>query len=218
MELKKRVVIAEDHPIFREGLRSLLSGMQEFEIVGEAADGLEAVECVERLQPDLLLIDLSMPRMSGVEAIQQIKSRAPETKTLALTVHKDEEYIVAALEAGVDGYVLKDANRSELIGAIQTVLEGKPYLSPAVSEKVIKGYLKGLKKVDVTLSDTVLTEREQEVLRLIAGGMTNKTIADQLFISIKTVERHRANIMTKLNLHTPQGLTLYAIEKGIINP
>lgn len=217
MERKSRVVIAEDHPIFREGLRSLLSSMEEYEIVEEVEDGVDAVECVERLRPHLILIDLSMPRMGGVEAIQEIKSRFPETKALALTVHKDEEYIVAALEAGVDGYVLKDANRAELITAIQTVLDGKPYLSPAVSEKVIQGYLKGVKKSDATGTESALTDREREVLKLVAGGLTNKMIADHLFISIKTVERHRANIMGKLDLHTPQALTVYALEKGLIS-
>jgi len=216
METKIRVVIAEDHPIFKEGLKALLPSNMGFEIVGEAEDGVEAVRCVEDLKPDLVLMDLSMPRKSGVEAIKEIKGKAPEIKILALTAHSDEEYIVAAFQAGADGYVLKDAKRSEVVAAIETVLTGRPYLSPGISEKMISGYLRGMKPADEPSSASVLSQRELEVLKLIAEGCTNKAVADRLFISVKTVEKHRANIMAKLDLHTPQALTAYALQNKLI--
>ena len=217
MEEKYRVVIVEDHSIFREGLRALLSSTLNVEIVGEAEDGAEAVRCVEELLPDLVLMDLSLPRMSGVEAITKIKERSPGIRMLALTVHMDEEYIMAAFKAGADGYVLKDANRAELITAIETIMGGKPYLSPSISEKVIKGFLKGVQVPNAPTVDDTLTQREVEVLKLVAEGHSNKKIADILFISVKTVERHRANLMAKLDLHSPQALTTYALERGLLN-
>jgi DNA-binding NarL/FixJ family response regulator len=218
MDEKRRVVIVEDHSIFREGIRALLSSVLSFEIVGEAEDGVEGVRIVEELTPDFVLMDLSLPRMSGVEAIEKIKERSPDTRILALTVHMDEEYIVAAFQAGADGYVLKDANRTELITAIETIMAGKPYLSPGISEKVIKGFLRGVKVSggDQPIDET-LTQREREVLVLVAEGHSNKAIAERLFISVKTVERHRANLMAKLDLHTPQALTAYAFERGLLN-
>lgn len=217
MEEKIRVVIVEDHPIFREGLRVLLSATLNFEVVGEAEDGVAAVQCVEEFAPGLILMDLSLPKMSGVEAITKIKEKSQDTKILALTVHMDEEYILAAFQAGADGYVLKDANRAELVTAIEAIMAGKPYLSPSISDKVIKGFLKGGKAQSTEPIDAGLTHRELEVLKLVAEGHTNKMIADRLFISVKTVERHRANLMAKLDLHTPQALTAYAFEKGLIS-
>ena len=145
MKEESRIVIAEDHTILREGLRSLLSSEPELRVVGEAKDGREAIRRVEQLEPDLILMDLSMPRMNGVEAIREIKNRIPETKVLALTVHKAEEFVLEVLQAGADGYVLKDASSEELVMAIRSVLEGQRYLSPAVSQMVIEGYLAGRK-------------------------------------------------------------------------
>jgi DNA-binding NarL/FixJ family response regulator len=217
MKEKHRVVIAEDYTILREGLRALLSSDPVFEIVGEAADGREAIECVERLKPAVVLMDLSMPRMNGMDAIREIKRRSAATKILVLTVHKAEEYILSTLKAGADGYVLKDAHQAELMMAIKSVLSGKHFISPAISEKVIDGYLDGRKIFKTRTSWDTLTHREREILKLIAEGYKNKKIADLLCISVKTVEKHRANLMQKLDLHNTSALTTLALEKGLIS-
>ena len=216
MGLKSRIVLAEDHTILREGLRMLLSSHPDLEVVGEAADGRDAIQCVEDAAPDLVLLDLSMPRMDGMDAIREISKRSPETKILALTVHKAEEYVLAALQAGADGYALKDATQAELLSAIRSVLAGKRYLSPGVSEKVIEGYLAGKKARPTKTPWDSVTAREREVLKLIAEGHKNKEIAEILCISVKTVEKHRSNIMEKLDLHNVSDLTAYAIERGIV--
>lgn len=210
-------MIAEDHTILREGLRALLSSDPDFEIVGEAEDGRVAIRCVETLLPDLVLMDLSMPRMNGLEAIKDIKKQSPDTKIVALTVHKAEEYILATLKAGADGYVLKDAHHSELVLALKNVLSGKRYLSPGISEKVIEGYLEGRKTLKPASSYDTLTQREREILKLIAEGYKNKEVADYLCISLKTVEKHRANLIKKLDLHNAAALTAFAMEKGLVN-
>jgi DNA-binding NarL/FixJ family response regulator len=213
---KKRIVIAEDYTILREGLRALLSSNPDLEIVGEAQDGQGAIRSVETSKPDLVLMDLSMPRMNGMDALREIKKRVPDAKVLVLTVHKTEEYILAALQAGADGYVLKDASYEELGMAIKNVLNGKHFISPGISEKLIEGYLKG-QKVEKTISPwDSLTQREREILKMIAEGSKNKEIAEYLCISAKTVEKHRANLMKKLDLHNIQTLTALAIEKGLI--
>jgi two-component system response regulator NreC len=217
MKEKQRIVIAEDHTILREGLRALISSNPDFDIVGEAEDGRDAIRCVEKLTPDLILLDLSMPRMNGMEAIKEIKKQCPETKILVLTVHRTEEYILATLRAGANGYVLKDATHAELLMAIKNVLMGKRYLSPGVSEKVIEGYLEGRKTLRSSTPWDTLTQREREVLKLIAEGYKNKEIADYLYISVKTVEKHRANLMRKLDLHNTPSLTAFAMEKGLVN-
>ncbi|KPJ78892.1 MAG: histidine kinase [Deltaproteobacteria bacterium SG8_13] len=218
MEPKHSIVIAEDHTILRDGLQAMLSFYPEFDVVGTAGDGLEAIRRVETHQPDLLLVDLSMPRMSGMDAIRDVKKRFPQTRIIALTVHKTDEYILATLQAGADAYILKDACREELILAIRTVLEGNPYLSPGVSQKVIEGYLDGKKQgAPVTAYDS-LSAREKEVLKLIAEGYKNREIAELLCISLKTVEKHRANLMKKLDLHNAAALTYLALEKGLVTP
>jgi DNA-binding NarL/FixJ family response regulator len=216
MSPKVRIVIAEDHTIIREGLRSLLSSNPNFEIVGEAEDGREAIRCVEKLKPDLILTDLSMPRMNGMEAIKEIRRISPVTKILVLTVHKAEEYILATFRAGADGYLLKDSTHTELVMAVKKVLSGKRYISPEISEKVIEGYLEGKKTLKSRTSWETLTQREREILKLIAEGYKNKEIANDLCISVKTVEKHRANLMEKLDLHSIQALTAFAIEKGLV--
>ena len=217
MNQKVRIVIAEDHTILREGLRSLLSSEPNFEIVGEAEDGREAIKCVEKFRPDLILTDLSMPRMNGMEAIEEIKRQSPKTKVLVLTVHKAEEYILATFRAGANGYLLKDSTHAELVMAVKKVLSGKQYISPEISEKVIEGYLEGKKTLKSQTSWETLTQREREILKLIAEGYKNKEIAEDLCISVKTVEKHRANLMEKLDLHSIQALAAFAIEKGLVS-
>jgi DNA-binding NarL/FixJ family response regulator len=217
MDKKFRIIIAEDHTIVREGLRALLSSDPNFEVVGEVEDGREAIRVTERLEPDLVLMDLSMPRMSGMEAIREIKRRCPQTKVIVLTVHKTEEYVLASLDAGAEGYVLKDASHAELGMCIKHVIQGKRYLSPEVSDKVINGYLDGKKTLKPSTVWDTLTQREREILKLIAEGYKNKEIADYLCISIKTVEKHRANLMGKLDLHSASALTAFAIEKGLVS-
>jgi two-component system response regulator NreC len=216
MSTKRRVVIAEDHTILREGLRALLSGEPDFEVVGEAKDGQEAIRMVEKLEPNLILMDLSMPRMNGLDAIREIKKQSADTKILVLTVHKTDEYILATLQAGADGYLLKDSTHTELGMAIRTVLGGKFYLSPGISEKIIEGYLAGNKPSKSTTPWETLTARERGILKLIAEGYKNKDIAEYLCISVKTVEKHRANLMQKLDLHSVSALTALAIEKGLV--
>jgi DNA-binding NarL/FixJ family response regulator len=217
VKTRQRIVIAEDYTILREGLRSLLSSHPEFEIVGEAEDGQEAIRSVEKLKPDLALMDLSMPRMNGMDAIKEIKKRSPETKVLVLTVHKTEEYIHAAFQSGADGYILKDSTHAELGMAIKHILEGKRYISPGISESLIEGYLEGRKKGKPPSAWDTLTQREREILKLIAEGYKNKAIGEYLCISVKTVEKHRANLMKKLDLHNIQSLTALALEKGLVN-
>ena len=216
MAQKRKIVVAEDHKILREGLKSLLRTIEDLEIIGEAADGLEAIRCVEKYHPELLLLDLSMPKMNGISVIRDIKSRFPETKILVLTIHDSEDYILEAFHAGLDGYCLKDANYSELLNAIRSVLDGKTYLSPTISEKVLTGFLGDRKTLKSRSSWETLTYREREVLKLVGEGYKNKEISDYLFISAKTVEKHRSNIMRKLDVHTASALTAIAIERGLV--
>jgi two-component system response regulator NreC len=216
MSEKRRILIAEDHTIMREGLRALLNSDPEFEVVGEAEDGLEAVKAVQRLKPDLVIMDLSMPKMNGVGAIREIKRASPQTKIVVLTVHRNEEYILASFQAGSDGYVLKYASHEELVSAIRTVSKGQPYLSPAVSAVVLEAYLESQRGIEGRSPCRSLTPRETELLKLVAEGYKNKQIAELLGISVKTVERHRANLMKKLDLHSGPALTAFAVEAGLI--
>jgi DNA-binding NarL/FixJ family response regulator len=213
---KKGVLIAEDHTIIREGLRSLLSSHPDLEVVGEAGDGREAIRHAEKLSPALILMDLSMPRMGGIEAIREIKKSRPQIKILALTVNDSEEHVLAALKAGADGYILKDSTRVELVEAMQNVLAGKRVLSPSISEKVIEGYLATKMAGSLQTPWDTLTNREREILKLIGEGNKSKEIADYLCISLHTVEKHRSNLMEKLNLHSVSALTSYAAEKGLV--
>jgi DNA-binding NarL/FixJ family response regulator len=216
MTEKHRMVIAEDHTILREGLKALLASDPGLEVVGEARDGQEAIRAAEKLKPHLILMDLSMPRMNGLDAIREIRKSSPQTKILILTVHKTDEYIQAALEAGANGYVLKDSGHNELSLAIRNVLEGKYFISPEISGKIIGGYLQGKRPDKLLTPWETLTLRERSILKLIAEGYRNKDIADFLCISVKTVEKHRANLMQKLDLHNISDLTALAIEKGLI--
>ncbi len=213
---KHKVIIAEDHAILRDGLRALLSSQPDLQIVAEAENGLEAVQVARLHRPSLILIDLTMPLTNGTEAIRRIKRRYPEIKIIVLTIHKTEEYIRAALKAGADGYVLKDDSSSELIIAIRNVLRNKKYLSPGISNRVVIGYLAGPNQSSAQGQLTTLTEREREILKLIAEGKKNKEIAAYLSVSLKTVEKHRSNLMKKLDLHSGPALTAYAFENGLL--
>jgi DNA-binding NarL/FixJ family response regulator len=217
MNIKKKIFIAEDHQLFREGLKSLLVSSGEYEMVGEARNGLEAVRLVKKTMPDLLLLDLSMPKMSGISVINEIKSIYPEVKILALTIHESDEYVLEAFNAGADGYCIKDASRQELLVAIRNVLEGKKYISPGIADSVMEGYLEGRKRLKEKTAWDTITQREKEVLKLLGEGYKNKEIAELLHISVKTVEKHRANIMKKLDLHNAAALTAYAIEKNLVS-
>lgn len=216
MSKKQRILIVEDHTLLRAGLRALLTQDPDIEIVGEADNGRDAVQSIGTLTPHLVLMDLSMPGMNGIEAIRDIKRRYPETRVLVLTIHKTDEYIHESLRAGADGYILKDATHDELRVAIRSVLNGKTYLSPDISGKVINGYLGTGSSPGPSSAWDSLTHREREVLKLVAEGHPNKYIADYFCLSVKTVEKHRSNLMKKLDLHNASTLTAYAIEKGLV--
>ncbi len=211
-----RIVIVEDHRILREGLNMILSSNNNVNVVGEADNGLDGIRCVNELKPDLVLLDLSMPKMNGLDAISEIKIKHPDIRIMILTHHKTEEYVFEALKAGADGYVLKDATRVELLLAVENILEGKKFISPGVSGNLVSGYLEGKKPLNANTSLNSLTQREKQILKLIAEGHKNRAIADLLCISIKTVEKHRANLMKKLSLHNVSELTTFAIEKGMV--
>lgn len=213
---KQRILLAEDHAILREGIRSLLASEPNLEIVGEAEDGLQAVAQAKALQPDLIIIDLSMPLMNGTEAIKQIHRRDPQTLVIVMTVHKSDEHVRAALDAGAAGYLLKDDTHHDLLAAIRSVTAGGTYLSPKICGRVVSGYLGQGSAQGVGVPWDTLTDREREVVKLVAEGHKNREIGECLCISMKTVEKHRANVMKKLNLRSASGLTAYAIENGLL--
>jgi len=216
MEPKKQIFIVEDHRLFREGLKAMLSPSQEYEIIGEAEDGLEAIRLIKKQKPDLVLLDLSMPRMNGLSVLREIKGSMPEVKILVLSIHESDQYVLQAFEAKADGYAIKDSSREELRVAIRSVLEGKKYISPGVADNVMEGYLDGRKTLKTKSALDTVTEREKEILKLLGEGYQNKEIADLVHISVKTVEKHRANIMAKLDLHNAAALTAFAFEHGLI--
>ncbi|MFI4940501.1 MAG: response regulator [Burkholderiales bacterium] len=217
MNGKRRIMIVENHTLLRAGLRMLLAQDEDLEVVGESDNGRDAIKMAIKLMPHLILTDLNMPGMNGIEATRAIKMLLPDTKVLVLTVHKTDEYIHESLKAGADGYILKDATHNELSVAIHSILNGKTYLSPDISEKVINGYLKPGGLTSVASAWDTLTFREREILKLVAEGHANKHIAEFLSLSVKTVEKHRSNLMKKLNLHNASNLTAYAIEKGLLD-
>jgi two-component system response regulator NreC len=212
-----KLLIVDDHALLREGLQSLLSAQPGLRVVGTAEDAKSGVSKIASLGPDVVLTDLAMPETGGVDAIRTIKAAHPDVKLIALTFHKEDSYIHAALEAGADGYVLKDDSRDELVIAISSVLNGKNYLSPAICGQVIEGYLSGVTKKRLEPSWHALTRRERQVIRMIAEGLKTREIAEQLSLSPKTVEKHRTNMMNKLDLHSVSAVTLYAIQSGLIN-
>jgi two-component system response regulator NreC len=213
---KHTILVADDHSILREGLRALLSNTSDLEVIGEAENGQDTIEKARQLQPQLILMDLSMPIINGTEAIRVIKKRNPEIKIIVLTVHKSDEYVRATLDAGADGYVLKDDTSNDLLTSIKNVQKGKVHLSPGICDKVLNGYLNHPDKAPSVRSWDQLTLREREVLKLIAEGSKNREIAGCLSVSIKTVEKHRSNLMKKLDIHGVSALTTYAIESGLV--
>ena len=207
MTQKRTIVIAEDHQLFREGLKSMLADHQDLEVIAEAEDGLQAIRRIRHKQPDLLILDLSMPRLSGISVIKDVKSEFPEVKILTLTIHESDQYVLEAFEAGADGYCIKDASREELMLAVKSVIEGRRYISPGIADSVMEGFIEGRKRLKKETTWDTITQREREVLKLLAEGYLNKEIAELLSISVKTVEKHRANIMAKLDLHNASALT-----------
>ncbi len=211
-----RILLADDHAMLRDGVRMVLESHPGFEVVGTADNGRDAVRLAEELQPDIAVVDVAMPELNGLEATRAIRNTSPETAIVVLSMHEGEEYLREALRAGAAGYVLKRAAAKELVGAINAVRRGDKYLDPALTDTLISDYVRQVERGDDTPDS--LTERELEVLKLVAEGHTNRQIALQLNISIKTVQTHRANLMDKLNLHDRTELVRYAIRRGLIQP
>ncbi|MFA5875015.1 MAG: response regulator transcription factor [Anaerolineales bacterium] len=216
--MKIRLLLVDDHQVVRSGLRMLLASESDVEIVGEAGTAREALEAVRQLKPTVVLMDIGLPDLSGIEATREIKRTSPEVAVVALTIHEDEEYFFKMLEVGAGGYVPKRAAPEELLTAIRAAAAGEVYLYPSMAKLLVKDYLSQDRSTDAASSLDGLTDREQEVLRYLAEGADNEEIAGALVISIKTVARHRENIMHKLGLHSRAELVRYAIRKGIIKP
>ncbi len=213
---KIHVLIVDDHTILRAGLRMLLNAHPDIEVVGEASDGNQAIMSAQRLQPDVILMDIAMPECNGIEATRQIKRLIPETRVLVLTMHENEEYLFQVLRAGASGYILKEAADTELVTAIRVVYSGRFYLSPSAQSIMVGDYLQRVRTGEERDSYGALTEREREILKLVAEGYTNNQIAERLTISPKTVDTHRTHIMDKLNLHSRAELVKYAIRRGLL--
>jgi DNA-binding NarL/FixJ family response regulator len=209
---KIRIVLADDHSVVRQGFRRILEAQADMEIVGEASNGREAVETATKLSPDVVVMDVAMPELNGIEATRRMGEAAPRTRVLALSMHKDSVYVREILRAGARGYLLKDAVDEDLIAAVRAVARGEGYLSPGVADAVLTDY-----RQHVTDPIDLLTSREREVLQLIAEGKTNKEIATTLNLSVYTVDAHRGRIMEKLNLHSTGELVRFAIRKGLVD-
>lgn len=212
-----RILLAEDHAIVREGIRRLLSTEPDLEVVGEAADGEAAVEMTRSLRPDILCLDVSMPRLNGVEVTRRIKGELPQVGVVVLTMHEDEAYVYELVKAGASGYVLKRASARDLVDAVRAVASGHTFLHPLIARRLVSEYESANARTDDRQRFDGLTERERQVVKLIADGKTNREIAERLHISIKTVETHRTHIMEKLDLHDRAHLVRYAIRKGLID-
>ncbi len=211
-----RILLADDHTVIRAGIKLLLEGHPEWRVVGEASDGREALNALEETRPDLIVMDLAMPNLNGMEATRQILASHPTISVVVLSMHSDEGYVLRALKAGARGYVLKDSTETDLIDAVTAVRAGKSYFSPAVSRVLVEDYTRQLRGRNLEDTYELLTNREREILQLAAEGKSNKDIAKLLNLSVYTIETHRKNIMEKLNLHSVPELILYAVRKGVI--
>ncbi|MGA1869591.1 MAG: response regulator [bacterium] len=212
-----RILLADDHVMFRKGIKNILERFTDLEVVGEADDGLKLLRLIQEVTPDMVILDISMPNLRGLEATREIKMIMPKVKVLILTMHKDKEYVYSAISAGAEGYLLKEDADTELFAAIKKIRQEEYYISPLLSGEVTNELIKIYHRGQLTSQSDPLTTREREVLKLIAEGKSNKEIADLLFISIRTVEHHRANIMKKLNIKQTASLVRYAIHKGYIS-
>jgi two-component system, NarL family, response regulator NreC len=212
-----RILLADDHAVIRAGLHVLLDRHADFKVLGEAADGREAVAKAAELSPDVVVLDLAMPNLNGIEATRQIVASDRGIQVVVLSMHSDEEYVLRALKAGARAYVLKESAEADLVAAIRAVDGGKSFFSPAVSRMLVEDYVRQLQDRDLEDSYDLLTPREREILQLVAEGKSNKDIAGVLNLSVYTVETHRGNMMEKLNLHTVPELILYAVRKGVIS-
>jgi len=212
-----RILLADDHTVMRAGLRLLLERHEDFEVVGEASDGRQAVDIATELRPAVVVMDIAMPQLNGVEAARQILNRDPETAIVMLSMHSDESYVLRSLKAGARAYLLKDSAEADLVSAIQAIIEGKSFFSPGVRALLKEDYIHRLAKFGADDTYELLTAREREVLQLVAEGRSNKEVAALLNLSLYTVETHRTHILQKLNLHSVPDLILYAVRKGIIS-
>ncbi|MBZ5724404.1 MAG: response regulator transcription factor [Acidobacteriia bacterium] len=212
-----RILLADDHNVMRRGLRLLLESQSGFSVVAEASDGRQAVDQAMATKPDVVVLDITMPRLSGTEAAQRITESLPDTAVVILSMHADEGYVLRALKAGARGYLVKDSAEDDLIEAIKAVSEGKAYFSPEVSKMLVEDYVREIRTRQVEDSYELLTAREREILHLLAEGKSNKDIATLLNLSLFTVETHRRNLQEKLNLHSLAELILYAVRKGLIS-
>lgn len=211
-----RVLLADDHGVVRKGLRFLLERQPDMEIVGEAADGREAVRLAEAANPDIVIMDIAMPLLNGIEAAAQIVKRNPAIAVIILSVHSDEDYLLSSLNAGAKGYLLKDSAEVDLVRAIEAVRKGTPFFSPEIAKTMLEDYMRFLQQRNLQDSYDLLTEREKEVLQLLAEGKSNKEAASILDVSVYTVDSHRTHLMQKLNLHNTAEIVLYAVRKKII--
>src|SRR5437667_5004337 len=214
--MKIRILLADDHTILRAGLKMMLNAQPDMEVVGEAQDGRQAIEETQKLQPDIVLMDITMPDLTGIEATRQIKRLFPDVKVLMLTMHEHDEYVFQALQAGASGYMLKEAADTELTTALHVIKSGQFYLSPTAQSVVVGDYLQKVRTGEERDSYSSLTEREREILKLVAEGFTNNQIAERLVISPKTVDTHRTHIMDKLNMHSRAELIKYAMRRGLL--